>query len=85
MNNYCFDICEHNKVARNYWSDSDENGKVINHSKALRTDSDGPKFKLICDVGYKQTINSHKAFINSNKNNALICPRLRALFAKKEK
>ena len=74
--NYCFDDCPHNKIERNHWSDIDENGKVVRYSKA----STGTNEKLKCLVGYKQTINSHKAYLNSKKNNSIICPALKKLF-----
>ena len=73
--NYCYDECEFNTGARHYWEETGENGKKI-----VREKSDEANKKLQCLLGYRQTVNSHSAYVNSLKNNTRVCLRLRKLF-----
>jgi hypothetical protein len=77
MFNFCYDKCENNTGARHYWSDTDKDGKVVSQSK-----SDASNKKLQCNLGFSQTVNSHKALINSQLQGSRICPSLRKLFKK---
>ena len=74
--NYCHDQCEHNKGARHYW-DETVDGKNVRRGK-----SDASNKKLQCELGYSQTIASHKALVNSLSQGTRICARLKKLFAK---
>jgi len=44
----------------------------------------GRNLKLQCALGYVHTVNSIKARSNSEKNGAVICPKLRNRFRDKE-
>ena len=78
--NYCHDECQFNQGDRHYWDDPDEQGKHVRRSK-----SDASNKKLKCELGYNQTVNSHKALINSQEQGKRICPRLRKIFDKEVK
>ncbi len=80
MNKYCYDICEHNKIERIYWSDKDKDGKNVTYSKA----KEGTNQKLQCSLGFKQTVTSHKGLVNSQKCNSHICERLRIIYEKEK-
>ena len=77
MFNYCHDKCQFNLgVTR----------RSIQDGRELITIADsGKNKKLNCELGYSQTVNSHKALINSQKQGTRICPRLRKLFNKEVK
>jgi hypothetical protein len=74
--NFCFDACEHNPVPRRSIKDGQN---FITFAES------GMNKKLSCGLGYLQTVNSHKAFVNSQLNNSHICPALRKLFKKEER
>ena len=84
MNNYCYDSCPNNKVPRTFWDEMEE-GKAVRHSAAHKGSDTGPKFPLLCELGYRQTVNSHRALVNSKMSGAKICARLRKIFAREEK
>jgi hypothetical protein len=79
--NYCYDECPYNRCPRNYWTEV-INAKPKTFSSAVKGSLVGPKFKLYCELGYSQTVNSHKALVNSKKQGSRICPRLTKLFAR---
>jgi hypothetical protein len=75
--NYCHDECEHNKGARHYWEETKEDGKKVRRGK-----SDASNKPLNCDLGYSQTVNSHKGLTHSLSQGSRICARLKKIFAK---
>jgi hypothetical protein len=79
MFNYCYGKCQFNNIPKNFWTEI-VNDKPVQQSTAVKTDKIGPKFKLSCDLGYKQTVNSHDALKNSLAQGAQICPNLKKLF-----
>jgi hypothetical protein len=79
--NYCYDKCEHNQGPRHYWEDVDKDtGKKVQQSQ-----SDASNKRLQCELGYSQTVNSHRGLINSQEQGTRVCPRLRKLFAREVK
>jgi hypothetical protein len=79
--NYCYDKCEFNNVPKSFWTEVVDK-KPVQHSTAVKGKLIGPKFKLDCVLGYKQTVNSYDALKNSLAQGAQICPRLKKLFGK---
>ena len=75
MNNYCYDTCPHNLIPRRSFQE------VVNHKVVLHTQAEGEKNKkLQCTLGYKQTVASRKALLNSEANGTRVCPSLRKVF-----
>jgi hypothetical protein len=71
--NYCYDQCPYNNISRKSIVETDEEGKP---NKITWADQDKNK-RLQCTVGFKQTVASRAAALNSIKNNTPICASLR--------
>jgi hypothetical protein len=75
QHNYCYDTCDHNRIPRRFWDETEAQGKVQHNATA----TSGRNEKLTCALGYKQTVSSKEAALNSIKNGTSVCLRLKKI------